>query len=650
MYTRQSLESIARTHGWKGEEQFLPLHLPFGILRTMGTTHPYTVAVGKAAKKMRVEGSVFQWLMLFENDRALSDVLTERIYVSPPQEQEQQEQQPELKQSEMYIEGEGEGEPQDDNQEQQEQQDNKQQGEGKGDQSEGDKQDKQEPSKQPEVSKPSPPVQQKPKPQPQQRAGQTPNQQQKALNQWLKSMKGEQQKKQKQQATKFTTNSEHGGVNEVSAGDLKIANRLRSYWEQISGAFDQEITPRWDASKLVKRTLGHQPLDPARKWEDGRPNMALWTDTSGSCQAMSATMTRAFNSACMLGTPQGNIYSFPFSNNWFEYDSAPGYHNGKPLQSIGYEYEDERMVKAGTARTALMKELANAKFDKHVDVMVRMSGVAKQDAEAMLRIVSGQNRVAIQNMALMAHEVGVKLTPNMPVQISITGTVTPMLEAIARNRFDLCSIGVMAAMNCEYYIYYTDHDGMDAIVPFASLLKPHQHLYVLTYATIPNMKVSNTSDLPHQVRVHLKGTGGWVSRARNELGFHVANGSYSSPATVSNRNMLGISVPSYAYTPQHRDDRQWLPKWFNYHHWHELMGKKGMTQVTVIPNVDSMDGALDALRLIASPDRMAMAIQGGRKVRADMEREGRWGVGFGHSGMPVSQHLANLDGTEYDVS
>lgn len=782
MYTREALQDIAKLHGWQGDEETLPLYLPFGTLRAMGGSSPYVIAAEQLTVDV-IEPSVWEWLISFESDRAVVDIIMERVYLSNPDSEgsgqdeigggqgdgeSQQGGAPLGEQENPYAkptpqEGEGEGDDEGEG-EQKQKQKQQGQGQGQGQQSPQPPKPQQGQGQGQPNNKPQPP-----KPQPQ--GGQDKQQQQRALNKFLKSLKDRQKKEQEKIARCMQTNSEYDSAGKVSEGSIAIANRLRSYFDQISGAFDMEPTPLWDVKKFVRRLAMRQTIDPARKWEDGRPKMVFLTDTSGSCEDVSSDITLAANSACMLGTPQGEIISIPMGNNWLS-QAERGWRNGLPLASMGEEWgEDEngqpKLKRGGEAYRALSERMGQEdRANKAVTVAsvkttLMMAGLDATSAEAIGEAVMASRmrnstylpRFALQVLAAL--ELGVKVTPDLAYyrplhrcrNVELTGvhldtsaqvhidnyqramndphfqgavrraqaaSVTRLAEhnspeklkayaeetarltfemhaafshayhqtphiaswsalssdkkqalcgtsaareanhgiAYAMERVDSLWAGMLADMDAHYYIYYTDSDGSDAITALAPLLKEHQHLYILTYACIPNMKVDDTKS---NADPYLSRTGRWASKANNELGYHVAAGRYGTPATVSAQGLTGISVPVAAYSPRNEFDWQWLPTWFNGNGWYLMRMMKGANKVTVIPNVDSVAGALDALRLIASPDKMGRARQTGEKIRSQLDSEGRWtqnmmeGKRISNSLIPVHVSDRGLQDTPFDV-
>lgn len=190
---------------------------------------------------------------------------------------------------------------------------------------------------------------------------------------------------------------------------------------------------------------------------------------------------------------------------------------------------------------------------------------------------------------------------------------------------------ILAGIEAEVIVYYTDSDGASAIHRILAGLKQHQRLYVFTYASFPNTVVDTKDGMKFGVMLNSttlskieKSTdrnGEWLLRDREgEARAHKVAGSYMGAPTLEKH---GMSVPSMAFRPQGTLDFDYLPSWFGRQtyspYFRALASSPNCTQLTLVPNVTDVDGYLAALGIISSPERLSIALSAGRGMRREID-------------------------------
>jgi hypothetical protein len=197
---------------------------------------------------------------------------------------------------------------------------------------------------------------------------------------------------------------------------------------------------------------------------------------------------------------------------------------------------------------------------------------------------------------------------------------------------------IVTNLDADIVVYFTDTDGTWRVRSLLAVMKPHQKLYVLTYASMPDT---------------LNKQGKWAVtvpeenvNANNGFKTHNRRGQYNAPPVANQYaganakgaaqyKTVGLSRPLYAFSPKSAFDVGYIPHWLGAHNgnpdisngYADMAMAPHAKQLTLIPNVVDVDGYVKALELIASPDRMNGARQGGANMVKEIEatRATHWG-------------------------
>lgn len=651
MYTFSSIVSIAKRNGWNKDmgERKLPLHLPIQVLKNLSLSQPNNpiLTIARSYSRDTLLSTLETVMEQVESSRTLTSIRTNRERIKQV---EQKKATVSVSGDDKKKEDKQRGNPDSDNQQQR--------GEGQGS------------SYKPDESN-------------------NPDSSEESIEQW---MAREEAKEQANRELKLQDLTRTGRINsKVSDADSKLAERLRSILDKYVGNFDLNAIPLWDGKKLVKRLLSNRTLQEARKEQEGRPSILFMNDISGSCQETSEDITLVANSACLLGTIDADIYSLPFGDyqwagirlNTYGDMSDMSYHNGVGLRWAGSndrEAEDYQAKRAASLSDSEFRERIGMPQDTHLPVVhderAAVYGIYKLAKEMGVTITpqsmtsttimpqflmsTGKDKIfkslmpkgseelaALMNYMSALHR---PLVMNGPaanayhnrlneavdrIYSTKNGNTLMSSMGVTRDRLmgfpiggdldyikgrilgkgdiglspDSMTNALLEGLNADIIVYYTDQDGSVQVKRTLSTLKPHQKLYVLTYASFPNMFTSNGKAV--------------VRSALKTLGHHDSRGVYGRPPVEYQ------SVPSYAFSPMHAYDVDWLPSWFGDDHWNHDMVSHYMDwanvdnaeQLVIIPNVVDVEGYVAALELISSPERMHLAINGGRSMRAHIDQK-----------------------------
>ena len=264
-------------------------------------------------------------------------------------------------------------------------------------------------------------------------------------------------------------NSAGGAVEHLMEIPRNLIRIMNGIIQRMTGGFDLQITPMWDAGEMVKRMLTHRSLDPARKYEEGRPALTLACDISGSCADISRETTAIAVASTWSGEFQSDIWCFKHDNGalyWHDTDIDPH----KEAAS------NKSTLSLWTWRNGTRVPLKSA--------VVAASDSAKNSTEALRMVMYGVHGKAnipalsgVERLLLINSNRSSLIDPrDHPVQEQPTSYLHQY--AVAAD--------IMLINAPQWVVVFTDTDGVSLLRALLAYTTSATNIAWVDYRTIPN--------------------------------------------------------------------------------------------------------------------------------------------------------------------